>query len=180
MTKATLTTILLLVFCGSVFSQSGTIHTNESPRFSVRNITYGGTLGASFTTNTSAVTIAPQVGYNFTDWFNAGVGISYSYLNFRDNTFNEKNHYLGFNIYGRATIMQHLLVHAQPELNHVWWTTEDRFTGEKISGTAAVPSFIVGAGFRQQNVYAMFFYDVVQNRRSPYGKTIGYSVGFWF
>ena len=72
------------------------------------------------------------------------------------------------------------MVQAQPELNHVWWTTEDKFTGEKISGTNVVPSFIVGAGFRQQNVYAMFFYDVVQNSRSPYGKTIGYSVGFSF
>ena len=180
MKKIIFATILLLTFCGSVFAQSVTMQADKSSGFSVKKITYGGSLGASFSTNTSAVTIAPQVGYNFTDQFNAGVGISYSYLNFKNSTSNEKDNYVGFNIYGRVKILQFLLLQVQPEINHVWWTTEDNFSGEKISGAEFVPSFIVGAGFWYQNMYAMFFYDLVQNQRSPYGNTIGYSVGFSF
>jgi len=178
MKKVIFTTILLLTFCGNIFAQSVTMQANKSSRFSAQRITYGGTFGGSFTTNTSAITIAPQVGYNFTDQFNAGVGIRYSYLNFNNGASNEKNHYAGFNIYGRTKILQFLLLQVQPEINHVWWTVDN--LGDKTSGTEFVPSLIVGAGFWHQNVYAMFYYDLVQNQRSPYGNTIGYSVGFSF
>jgi hypothetical protein len=180
MKKAFFTIILPFVFCGSLFSQNGITNFNESSGFSVHKITYGGTLGASFTKDASAITIAPQIGYNLTNWFNAGFGIGYSYLSFKDNTYSEKDHYAGINIYGRARVMQYLLVQVQPGVDNVWWTTEDKFSGEKISGTDVVPSFVLGAGFLVQNVYAMLYYDVVQNERSPYGNTIGYSVGFFF
>jgi len=180
MKQAFFTIILLLAFCGSIFSQSETIHAGKPSWFSPRNLTFGGRIGASFAKNTSAVTIAPQIGYNFKDWFNAGFGIGYTYLSYKDNTYTEKNHYAGINIYGRATIMQYLLVQVQPEVNHLWWTTEDQFAGEKNSGTEFVPSFILGVGLRQQNVFAMLYYDVAHNKHSPYGNTIGYSVGFSF
>jgi len=180
MKKVFFTTILLLTFYGSIFAQSETTHTNKPSWFSPQRITYGGNFGGSFTSGTSAITIAPQVGYNFTDWFNAGVGIRYSYLNFNNGTSNEKNNYAGFNIYGRTKILHFLLLQVQPEIDHVWWTTRDNFSGEKNSGTGFVPSLIVGAGFWYQNMYAMLFYDVIQNQRSPYGNTIGYSVGFAF
>ena len=180
MKKETLTTLLFLVFCGSVFSQIGTMQTNEPSRFSLKNLTYGGRLGASFGKNTSTVTIAPQIGYNFKDWFNAGFGIGYSYLSLKSDSYTEKNHYTGINIYCRAAILQYLLVQLQPEVNHLWWTTEDQLAGGKNSGTDIVPSFIIGTGIRQQNVFAMIYYDVVHNKNSPYGSTIGYSVGFLF
>ena len=180
MKKVFFTTILLLTFCGSVFAQGETLNANKPSWFSVKNITYGGILGASFTTNTSAITIAPQVGYNFTDWLNAGVGIRYSYLNFNNGVSTEKNNYAGFDIYGRTKIFQFLLLQIQPEIDHVWWTSNENFSGDKTSGSGFVPSFIVGAGFWYQHIYAMLFYDVIQNQRSPYGNTIGYSVGFSF
>ena len=180
MKKVFFTTLILLAFCGNIFSQVGTVNAQKSSWFSVKNLTYGGRLGASFGKYASAVTIAPQVGYNFTNWLNAGLGIGYTYLSVKDNFSSEKNNYFGVNIYGRATIMQYILVQLQPELNRLWWSTEDWSAGEKISGTEVVPSFIVGAGFRLQNVYAMLYYDMVQNQRSPYGSTIGYSVGFSF
>ncbi|MCL1867812.1 MAG: hypothetical protein FWF72_02530 [Paludibacter sp.] len=140
--------------------------------FDKSRITVGGALGASFGNGYSVVQIAPQVGYNFTNYFNAGVGLQYVYYGFK----NYDANYFGFNVYGRVTIANYFIAMVQPEINRVWWSNKNYGT----NGTALVPALIVGAGVRLQNIYMMLQYDIVQNEYSPYGRSIFYSVGFAF
>lgn len=46
--------------------------------FDISKVTVGGAFGMQFG-NYTMITIAPQIGYNFTNYLNAGAGISYSF-----------------------------------------------------------------------------------------------------
>lgn len=152
--------------------------------FDMNKVTLGGTFGAQFGDYTM-ITIAPQVGYNITNYFNAGVGISYSYYREKyyisNNRVIDKSHYAGLNIYGRLCLLDYIVVHAQPEINYMTRTIEypsSSLPKEKVE--KAIPSFLVGAGLRMGPVVAMLQYDLVQDTYSPYGTRIFYSVGFSF
>ena len=135
--------------------------------------------------NYTMITIAPQVGYNFTNYLNAGAGISYSFYsekyNSGANRIIEKSHYAGLNVYGRLYIFDYLIVQAQPEINLMTNKVEYTNSNEpEVKTEKAVPSFLVGAGFRMGPAFAMLKYDLVQDSYSPYGNRIFYSVGFSF
>ncbi|MDR2824082.1 MAG: hypothetical protein LBB41_02655 [Prevotellaceae bacterium] len=142
--------------------------------FDPHRITVGGSLGASFGNQYTVVQIAPQIGYNFTNYFNAGAGIQYAYYGLNYDNQSEKRHYFGLNIYARATIANYFAVMVQPEINRLWWSSDG------VSGTELVPALIVGAGVRLSNVYMMLQYDVIQSDYSPYSRSIFYSIGFAF
>jgi len=152
--------------------------------FDMNKVTIGGGFGAQFGDYTM-ITIAPQVGYNITNYFNAGVGISYSYYREKyyisSSRVIDKSHYAGFNIYGRLYLLDYFVVHAQPEINYMTHKREYTNSGQpEVKTEKAVPSFIVGAGFRAGPMIGMIKYDIVQDDYSPYGTKIFYSVGFTF
>ncbi|MCL2597302.1 MAG: hypothetical protein FWD66_06540 [Paludibacter sp.] len=144
--------------------------------FDKSKITFGGALGASFGNNYTSVLIAPQIGYNFTKYFNAGFGLQYAYYGEKSGSVSNSMNYFGMNVYGRATIANYFMVLMQPEVNRVWWSNKN--SGN--NGTEFVPALLVGAGVRISNVFMMLEYDVVQNEYSPYGQTIFYAVGVVF
>ncbi|MDR2918187.1 MAG: porin family protein [Tannerella sp.] len=152
--------------------------------FDMSKVTVGGAFGMQFG-NYTMITIAPQVGYNFTDFLNAGVGISYSF--YKDDYSSgtdrivEKSNYAGLNIYGRLYVLDYLAIQAQPEINYMTNKIEYKNSNlPDVKTEKAVPSFVVGAGFRMGPAFAMLKYDLVQDSYSPYGKRIFYSVGFSF
>ncbi len=141
--------------------------------FDKSKLTFGGGLGLQFGDYT-LVNIAPQVGYNFTNSFNAGAGISYTFYKENIYGYNEKRHYAGFDLYARYYPIQYIVLMAQPEINRMW-RSYGGFSENKF-----VPSVVVGAGVRFGPVSAMLKYDVAQNDYSPYGSNIFYSIGFGF
>ncbi len=145
--------------------------------FDKRKLTFGGGLGMQFGSYT-LINIAPQVGYNFSDMFNAGAGISYTYYKddfyVNGNKYNEKRHYAGFNLYARFYPIQYIVLMVQPEASRMWRSFGD-FSENKF-----VPSLIVGGGVRFGPMTAMIQYDVAQNDYSPYGNNIFYSIGYSF
>lgn len=151
--------------------------------FDKSKLTFGGGFGLQFGSYT-LINIAPQVGYNFSNNFNAGAGISYSYYkdDFYDynDKWNEKRHYAGFNIYARYYPIQYIVLSVQPEANRMWLTQERKSDGIKYTENKFVPSVTVGAGVRFGPMTAMLKYDIVQDKFSPYGNNIFYSVGFGF
>ena len=175
--------IIEIFFLLGFFTSIGAQDTSRSS-FDMSKVTIGGGFGAQFGDYTM-INIAPQVGYNITNYFNAGVGISYSYYREKyymgSNRVIDKSHYTGFNVYGRLYIFDYLVLHAQPEINYMTHKREYINSGQPEEKTEkAVPSFVVGAGFRAGSMVAMLKYDVVQDRYSPYGTKIFYSVGITF
>lgn len=151
--------------------------------FDKSKLTFGGGIGLQFGSYT-VVNIAPQVGYNFTNNFNAGAGISYSYYKddfyYGNDQWKEKRHYAGFNLYARYYPIQYIVLSVQPEANRMWLTREPKSGGEKYTENKFVPSVTVGAGVRLGPIVAMLKYDIVQDDFSPYGDNIFYSVSFGF
>lgn len=154
---------------------------SASAQFNKSNLTFGGRLGLQFGDYT-LINVAPQVGYNFTNYLNAGAGVSYSYYNQKsgDKSLQEINSYLGLNVYAKFYPLPFIVVMAQPEINRVWHTLKYRNTGSEFKENKMVPVFLVGAGVRMGPVTAMLQYDLVQDGYSPYGGNIFYSLGYTF
>lgn len=151
--------------------------------FDKSKLTFGGGLGLQFGSYTM-VSIAPQVGYNFSKIFNAGAGISYSFYKddyyYGSQKWNEKRHYAGFNIYARVYPVEYIVLMVQPEATRMWQTLEPKGFGDKYSQNKFIPTVLVGGGLRLGSMTAMLQYDLVQDRNSPYGNNIFYSVGYTF
>jgi len=158
-----------------------TIKKQSKSGFDVRNLTFGGGIGLQFGDYT-LVNIAPQVGYNFSKMFNAGLGLTYTYWKDsyyeRSVKYKETNSYFGFNVYGKFYPIDYIVIMAQPEINRMWQTV--KYGNEKYSKNKFVPAVLVGAGLRLGPMTAMIQYDVVQDDYSPYGNNIFYSVGYTF
>ena len=123
------------------------------------------------------INIAPQVGYSWNKYFTLGGGISYNY--YEDTRYDQKINYAGLHIYGRAYPIDYLTVYVQPELHRRWgsirgYPSEDNVFACLLLGAGAVIPMPKG------NVTITFYYDVLQNRYTPHGNKIGYSVGYNF
>ncbi len=153
----------------------------KSNAFDPAKLTLGGGFGLQFGSYT-LVNVAPQVGYDFSNKFNAGVGLSYTYAkdSYRDYgvKWKDQSHYAGFNIYARVYPIANIVLMIQPDIHRVWNTLENTSTGEKHTTEKMVPAFLVGGGLRLGSLIAMIQYDVVQDDYSPYGRNIFYSVGY--
>jgi hypothetical protein len=166
------------------FAQRNSIQvdsTQTKVRFDPRQLTFGGGFGLQFG-NYTLINVAPQIGYNFSKLLNAGGGFSYTY--FRDDFYvgtekwKERRSYLGFNIYARVYPVSFLVFKVQPEIYRMWETLESKSGREKYSNTKVIPTTLVGGGVRLGPVVAMLEYDIIQNRYSPYGKKLFYSLGY--
>lgn len=151
-------------------------------QFQMNRLTFGGGLGLQFGDYT-LVNIAPQVGYNFNSYLNAGAGFTYTHYGrkYDHNQFKETNNYLGFNVYGRFYPIPYIVLMIQPEINRMWQTMEYRTPPRsKEKREEFVPVCLVGGGLRLGPVTAMIQYDLAQNSDSPYGNRLFYSLGYTF
>lgn len=149
-------------------------------QFNWRRVTVSGGLGLQFGDYT-LINIAPQIGYDLTDYLNMGVGINYSHFSEKINRSSYKlsNNYLGMNAYVKLYPLPFIVLMAQPEINRMWMTIKYD-NGTKIEETKMVPTCLVGGGLRIGAMTAMIQYDLAQNSRSPYGSKLFYSVGYTF
>lgn len=150
---------------------------SEKSKFDVRRLEFGGSFGLQFGDYT-LVNISPQVGYRLSNKFSAGVGLGYTY--YGDDIYGEdyKEHFASFNVYGRLYPVDFIVLSVMPEISRMWQTRE--YLGNKESYSKFVPSIVVGAGVRFGSLTAQIKYDVVQDKYSPYGNNIFYSVGYIF
>ena len=150
--------------------------TEKQPfKFDKSKLEYGGNLGLSIGSNATSIIIAPQLGYRFDPRFSAGAGVNYSYYSYSSNKLN----YTGFNIYGRVRPFNPFVLQVQQEIYRMWGSIE----GESVS--EIVPAFLGGAGITipfgsSGGMTMMIFYDLAQNKYSPYGNRLFYSVGYTF
>lgn len=155
----------------------------DNRRLITRNITpkagewsFEGSFGMAFGDQTT-INIQPQVRYSQNAYFSLGGGVSYSHYYHSHNK--EKLNYLGLNVFARVTPFPYLALQVQPEVLERW----GKINGKKVSGKI-VPTFLAGGGFfipvGPGSINLMFFYDVIQNKYTPYGDGLYYTIGYSF
>lgn len=151
---------------------------SSGSKFDASKLTFGGNLSLQFGDYT-VVGISPQVGYDFNKYFTAGAGLGYTYYKDKYYDYKWNASYLSFDLFGRVYPIEYIVLGIQPEISRMWQTVKWN-DGYKQSESKFVPSFLVGVGLRFQGMIAMIQYDVVQDKNSPYGDNIFYSVGYTF
>ncbi|MCP9612495.1 hypothetical protein [Coprobacter tertius] len=141
---------------------------------------FGGSFGLTFSRGTS-INISPQIGYQFNRYFTLGGGVGYNYYRYDEGWYeNYKMHYIGLDVYVRLNPIPYLALQIQPEVKRYWG-----HIGSASYKGDIIPCVLAGAGGtiplgRTGGISVMFYYDLVQNRYTPYGKNIFYSVGYSF
>lgn len=137
--------------------------------------TLSGSFGMSFG-DYSSVNVSPQIGYHWNEFFSAGGGVSYNYHH-ASNNYNMN--YLGVHVFGRVRPVKYIAFQIQPELKGSWGNTYGRRIDFRY-----VPTMLVGGGgvipTGTGSISVMFYYDVIQDKYSPYGKNWVCSVGYSF
>lgn len=158
-------------------NRGGNAKTKSRSSFDPRRLEFGGNLGLQFGDYTT-VNISPQIGYRFSNYFSAGAGIGYTYYSDNRGAYDYKEHFLSFNLYANIFPVNFLIFSVRPEISRMWLTEE--YNGQKYSDEKFVPSVVAGGGFRVGGMTAQIKYDVVQDKYSPYGNRLFYSIGYTF
>lgn len=140
---------------------------------------FGGSLGFSVSSGEWGLHVSPQVTYRLSSVVQLGLGVTYSYYEGRDYGDYELN-YFGVGALLRVYPVRNLFVFARPEVHRRWGTVYRYET--KSETFACLP---LGLGYSvplgpRSAMNVSFFYDVIQNRYSPYGDRVSYSVGYSF
>lgn len=168
----------------------------EEPKrgFQREKLFLGGNFGLTFGDYT-LINVSPQLGYRFTNFVAAGVGINGQYISIKERDYNGDLYskfsrgVAGLNVFGRVYPIQNIMLQVQPEANYVFGKDKYYDTNPPQvykSDAAIVPSLLVGAGgvipSGRGAMIISIFYDVLQRANSPYGKrpiyNFGYNIGF--
>ena len=132
--KKTILFFLFLSFSTFTFSQEDKA---KSKKDFWQRVFVGGNLGLQFGSIT-AIDISPLAGYQFTDKFAAGVGITYLYYKYN----NYSTNVYGGRVFGRYNITNNLMAHAEYEVLN-------RDHPRIINARLNVTNILVGGGYRQ-------------------------------
>lgn len=138
---------------------------------------FGGSVGMSFGNYTS-VSISPQVGYMWNNIFALGLGLSYNYYDHKDRDYTLN--YVGLNLSLRLFPIRYVHLYAQPEVYRRWGSVHGKDTEEKVFA-----ALLLGGGLSlpvgpSSTMHITLYYDVIQDKYTPHGNKIGYSIGYTF
>lgn len=147
---------------------------------------FGGGVGFSWGSSEWSIQLSPQIGYRVARMLVLGGGVTYGYFEDRVNYYyeghgwsNYKANMIGVNGLAQFTPSRYVNLFMQPEVTCQW----ARAYGERVESDP-VFSLPVGVGFMlpvwRGGITLSFYYDVVQNRYSPYGNRVQCSVGYLF
>lgn len=149
---------------------------------------FGGDLGLSFG-DVTYVRVAPLIGYLVSDRFTVGGGPSYQYWRIRSvNQFGPQSRETtiwGMNTFARFFLLESLFVQSDFEILNLKSSFRDQgsFFEEEVF-RVNVPVWLVGAGYMQRSGRGGFmigaFYDLIQDRNSPYGRDLILRAGVFF
>jgi len=171
--------LLFISYCKGIYSQEfiqNEISTpnNKKHSFKADRLFFGGGLGLQFGSIT-VISIAPQVGYRFTDKFMAGFGVSYYYLSANQNQKFSTNIY-GGSVFTSYAVLENLFVRAEYEVlnlesiyfNPYIYPQQKRFN---------INSFLIGPGYRyavgeHSYINFMILWNLNETIYSPYQNPI--------
>lgn len=184
--------ILIAVACSCFYTASAQEEEQSKKGFQREKLFVGGNFGLTFGDYT-LINISPQLGYRFTNFFAAGIGINAQYISVKDRYSNGELYskrasgVAGLNVFGRVYPISQIMLQLQPEANYVFGkiTYYDRSPASEYNTDAMiVPSVLAGGGAvlpaGRGAMIVSVFYDVLQHEHSPYGRRPIYNIGFNF
>jgi hypothetical protein len=178
--------ILFVALCAITifaFAQDEEPDEKKEKGFQKEKLFVGGNFGLTFG-NYTLINVSPQIGYRFTDFFAAGVGLNLQYVSVKQKDFNGNTFYktsrgvAGLNVFGRMYPIRQFMIQVQPEVNYVFGKEiyYDNPRQEFNLDAQIVPSLLLGGGLVIPSGRGAFitsvFYDVLQDPSSPYGKRL--------
>ncbi len=190
MKKALVFLLTILLAYSSLWAQDQ----EEAPKkgFQQEKLFAGGYFGLTFGDYT-AINITPNLGYRFSNFFAAGMGLNAQYVSSKERDYNTNNPYykqeqavFGLNVFGRVYPIRNLMLQVQPEANYLFG--KQIYYGPpkqeyKLDAVIA-PSLLMGAGAvlpsGRSEMIISIFYDVLGDKNSPYGSQPIYNFGYTF
>lgn len=179
--KRALLTVALAIATVVVFAQEEKEEEQKEKGFQKEKLFVGGNFGLSFGSYT-LINVSPQIGYRFTNFFAAGVGINLQHVGWKDEysdgtTIKTSKTVMGLNVFGRAYPIKTFMIQIQPEANYIFgkekYQAPNQAALENNIDTHIVPSLLLGGGLVIPSGRGAFitsvFYDVLQDANSPYG-----------
>jgi hypothetical protein len=178
-------TILFVALCAITifaFAQDEEPDEKKEKGFQKEKLFVGGNFGLTFG-NYTLINVSPQIGYRFSDFFAAGVGINLQYVSWKDEYSNGDNSktsqtVTGLNVFGRIYPIKNFMIQVQPEENYLfgkqkYYQASTQTTFKNNTDAKIVPSLLLGGGLVIPSGRGAFitsvFYDVLQKDNSPYG-----------
>jgi hypothetical protein len=192
--KEALLTVVLVITTVFTFAQEEKEEEPKEKGFQKEKMFVGGNFGLTFGTYT-LINVSPQIGYRFTNFFAAGVGINMQYISVKEKYTNgdlyskTSQGVAGLNIFGRVYPLKQFMLQVQPEANYIFgkqsFYDTDPHQEYKLDAQI-VPSLLLGGGLVIPSGRGAFitsvFFDVLQNKNSPYGNrpivNFTYNIGF--
>ena len=179
--KRSLLVLLLLCSVHVLFAQE-----DEEPAqkgFQRDKVFVGGNFGLSFG-NYTLINVSPQVGYRFNKYLAAGMGMNFQYVSLKEkDAYNDpyrktSQGVVGLNVFGRVYPIRQFMLQVQPEVNYLFG--KEKYYERSYQpaqtynlNTEIVPSVLAGGGLVLPSgrgaMIISVFYDVLQNKSSPYG-----------
>lgn len=142
-------------------------------------------------------TIAPSVGYAWSEHFYSGISTSFSYYQFTQNEYNVLTNQVeaykykmpiySMSVFARAIIGNYFMINFEPEINNIkyFYVPYPDPVTKKLKADSYrknIPACLVGIGYMQRfgqysHSYLMANYDLVQNPNSRYYGTLDIRAG---
>lgn len=155
---------------------------SQNSGFDRSKLVFGGNFGLQFGNGNTLINVAPQIGYAVSKYAILGTGVGYTYFRskfFDRGEYDLRSSYFSFNLFAHLFPIQNIIINVQPEISRMWRSI--RLDSNKIgSDSRVVPILVLGGGVRYGGVIAMIQYDVIQDRYTPYGNSIFYTIGYIF
>ena len=191
MKKGLVWLLLLVAFLQQAQAQD-VVEETQKKGFQRDKMFMGGNFGLTFGDYT-LINISPQLGYRFTDFFAAGIGVNGQYISIKDRLWNGDLYskfsrgVVGLNVFGRVYPISQVMLQVQPEANYVFGKNKfyDSDPPQVYKSDALIaPSLLVGGGAvlpaGRSAMIISVFYDVLQDKNSPYGRRPIYNFGYNF
>lgn len=150
--------------------------------FRKENLFIGGNFGLSFG-NYTLINVSPQIGYRFSEFFAAGLGINLQYVGWKTEYAGGDYEKIsqavtGLNVFGRVYPIRNFMIQVQPEANYIfgkekYYDASSQTLYKNNRDAVIAPSLLLGGGLVLPSGRGSFitsvFYDVLQNENSPYG-----------
>lgn len=176
--------LITALFAFSYASAQKDVDFEDKPSFKDRTF-FGGGLSMGGSNNTLFVSLSPMAGYMLTPKWSAGIGVNYTYANYRN--IDQRDHQWGFLTFTRYNIWRQFFLQAQYD-----YTNFSRFV--PVFDQAGViynkerdsySRYLAGGGISQPlgargaiNIVGM--YDLGYSNRSPYDSPWVFQVYFSF
>lgn len=172
--------LITLLLCG-VIGAEAQYNDDESRGLKRERVFVGGAISLGVSSGGFSAGANPEVGYSFSEWFDAGISTNLNYYSFSaeyNNGVRQRTFNYGGGVFARVYPIRSIFLQVLPEHNWLTTTAKDVFTNDQRKFTQSATSFLVGAGYTSRQVgqssfYTLVMFDLSNNPNSPYIGSLG-------